>query len=733
MQRISRRLAWRNLSIPLKTGVLFLFMMLLLGALTVVALLGQNAVREQLETAFATSVELRSLAQDIQFEIESLDSIEARLVEQRYGWDSFELTRARFASDHAAVIEQIHAGADRTEELAAAALTGGDSALVTVELRAIRSGTGETAESFEQMLTIIARLAHPRDGIFAELDAVGDDLEDLTASTGSAELLGELAAMRNLERTLTSTGSAEDLADLQNAAQAYLDTLDGTPGLAGYAGDAAPLVSRYLEHASEVSRLLTSLNDTFFTAQNRKASLRAAASRLATMMEAQREAQLERINAIQNRVRMIMFAGLGVALILGGFLAYLFGRSLSLSARSLLRLIRQFELGDLAARAPGGGEDEFSQLGAGFNAMAAQLEELVGGLEQRVAERTRDLSMTAEIGYAVTARRDPRDLMNETVQLICDRFGYYHAQVFLLDDAGQMANLVASTGTAGRELLARRHALAVGSQSVIGQVTARAVPIIAADTDRSGIHRRNELLPDTRAEMALPMRIGDRVIGALDVQSVAPDVFDEDVVAVFQIMADQLAVALENARLQNQLADAQDTIAALERGVTRETWSAFQQGREAGAPLGFELSGDRIRPRQQPLPTPLSLAIEQGQLVRSENGDSEYQLAVPIRVRGQVIGAFGFGGESLRGLSADDLSLVEAVAERVGMALENMRLVEETGRRAEQEQVLNEITAKLVGSTDVNQILQTTVRELGRVLRAPQTTVQLRREGAGHE
>src|SRR5690606_33266187 len=241
-------------------------------------------------------------------------------------------------------------------------------------------------------------------------------------------------------------------------------------------------------------------------------------------------------------------------------------------------------------------------------------------------------------------------------------------------------------------------------------------------------HRRNELLPDTRAEMALPMRIGDRVIGALDVQSVAPDVFDEDVVAVFQIMADQLAVALENARLQNQLADAQDTIAALERGVTRETWSAFQQGREAGAPLGFELSGDRIRPRQQPLPTPLSLAIEQGQLVRSENGDSEYQLAVPIRVRGQVIGAFGFGGESLRGLSADDLSLVEAVAERVGMALENMRLVEETGRRAEQEQVLNEITAKLVGSTDVNQILQTTVRELGRVLRAPQTTVQLRRE-----
>lgn len=733
MQRISRRLAWRNLSIPLKTGVLFLFMLVLLGALTVVALLGQNAVRQQLETAFATSVELRSLAQDIQFEIESLDSIETRLVEQRYGWDSFELTRARFASDHAAVIEQIHTGAGRTEELAAEAMTGGDNALVTMELRTIRSGVDETAASFEQMLNTITRLTEPREGALARLDAAGDELEDLTASTGSPELLGELVVMRNLERTLANSGSAEDLAALESAAESYLGTLAGTPALASYAGDAGSLVSRYTGHAAEVSELLTGLHDTFFTAQNRKASLRTSASRLATMMEAQREAQLERINGIQDTVRTLMLVGLLLALILGGFLTYLFGRSLSRSARSLLQLIRQYELGDLSARASTGGEDEFSQLGAGFNAMAGQLEELVGGLEQRVAERTRDLSMTAEIGYAVTARRDPRDLMNETVQLICDRFGYYHAQVFLLDDAGEMANLVASTGTAGRELLARRHALPVGSQSVIGQVTARAIPIIAADTDRSGVHRRNELLPDTRAEMALPMRIGDRVIGALDVQSVAPDAFDEDVVAVFQIMADQLAVALENARLQNQLADAQDAIAALERGVTRETWSAFQQGREAGAPLGFELSGDRVRPRHEPLPAPLNLAIEQGQLVRAENGGGEYQLAVPIRVRGQVIGAFGFGGESLRGLSEDDLSLVEAVAERVGVALENMRLVEETGRRAEQEQVLNAITAKLVGSTDVNQILQTTVRELGRVLRAPQTTVQLRREGAGHE
>src|SRR5690606_40064923 len=114
-----------------------------------------------------------------------------------------------------------------------------------------------------------------------------------------------------------------------------------------------------------------------------------------------------------------------------------------------------------------------------------------------------------------------------------------------------------------------------------------------------------------------------------------------------------------------------------------------------------------------------------GSVVMSENGHDEgVKLAVPIKVRGEVIGAFGFGGDALRGLSEDDVGLIEAGVERVGLALEHMRLVEESSRRVEQEHILNEITARIVGSTDVDEILQTTVRELGRVLRAPQTTVQ---------
>jgi GAF domain-containing protein len=312
--------------------------------------------------------------------------------------------------------------------------------------------------------------------------------------------------------------------------------------------------------------------------------------------------------------------------------------------------------------------------------------------------------------------------------LIRHRFGFYHAQVFLVDDKKENAALVASTGAAGRELLARKHSLPVGSQSVIGQVTSRGEPVIASDTDSSVVHKRNELLPDTRSEMALPMRIGDQIIGALDLQSVAPNAFDQDDVAVFQIMADQLAIALENARLYGALETAQTTVSLLERRITSEAWHSYRQSRDENASLAYEYEDDRLEPYVNQSPMPLGQAIQTGQLVALDDGEQGISLAVPIKVRGEVIGAFGFGGETVRKLTGDDVALVEAVVDRVGLALENLRLMEQTSRRAEHEQVINAITAKIVGTTDVSQILQTTVRELGRVLRTPQTSVQLRRE-----
>ncbi|MDQ7030463.1 MAG: ATP-binding protein [Ardenticatenia bacterium] len=187
-------------------------------------------------------------------------------------------------------------------------------------------------------------------------------------------------------------------------------------------------------------------------------------------------------------------------------------------------------------------------------------------LEQR---RARQLEAAAQVSRAASSLLDLDELLNRVVELIRDAFGFYHVQVFLVDEENYAAWLRASTGETGRMLLERQHHLIVGSHSVIGQVTATGKPVVARDTDQDHVHRRNELLPDTRAECAVPLRVGTRIIGALDVQSTEPDVFDEEDIAVLQTLADQLAVAIENARAYQQQRETAERLRELDQLKTQ--------------------------------------------------------------------------------------------------------------------------------------------------------------------
>ena len=206
--------------------------------------------------------------------------------------------------------------------------------------------------------------------------------------------------------------------------------------------------------------------------------------------------------------------------------------------------------GDLAQSVPVESDDELGLLARSFNAMTLQLQELVGSLELRVAARTAQLQMSADVGRAAASILDPDDLLRSVVQLIANRFDVYYVAVFVLDEAGKQAVLREATGEAGRLLKARGYALAVGGQSMVGYVTAYRKPRIALDVGKEPARRQadNPLLPNTRSEIALPLVVGDRALGALDVQSTHEAAFDEASAAVLQSMADQIAVALNNAR-----------------------------------------------------------------------------------------------------------------------------------------------------------------------------------------
>ena len=168
--------------------------------------------------------------------------------------------------------------------------------------------------------------------------------------------------------------------------------------------------------------------------------------------------------------------------------------------------------------------------------------------EEALRRRNEYLSATAEIGRLVTSTLDMPTLFSRTVNLVRERFGFYHAGIFITEETGFRAVLQAATGEAGAEMLRQHHSLQVGSKSVVGGVTESGRAVVVNDTTLSETHKFNPLLPETRAETAIPLRVGSRTIGVLDIQSTSPNAFSEDDIAVLQTLADQVAIAIDNAR-----------------------------------------------------------------------------------------------------------------------------------------------------------------------------------------
>lgn len=316
-------------------------------------------------------------------------------------------------------------------------------------------------------------------------------------------------------------------------------------------------------------------------------------------------------------------------------------------------------------------------------------------------QEARNMLATAQVGQAISATRDLNQLLKQVVNLILERFAdFYHAQVFLLSDDGQYAELRESTGEAGQQLLARGHKLQVGSQSVIGQVTSLGEARIVRDTDLDTTHRRNELLPNTRSEMALPLSVGGRVIGALDIQSMKPNVFGESEVRVFQTMADQLAVAIENARLFERTQHDLEEIEILNRRLTGEGWQKFRQNR--GLTSGYQADAAGVR------------ALSAGEAAPDVGADNG--LRMPLVVRGESVGVLDVTSRSGQAPNEEVAAILAAVADRVALALDSTRLSEGALYQAEREQVLSRLSAELQATTDLDVILKVAAREASRAL-----------------
>lgn len=231
---------------------------------------------------------------------------------------------------------------------------------------------------------------------------------------------------------------------------------------------------------------------------------------------------IDRTEIIQAQNNRITFWILGiiVAMIVGAYsLTTITNRSLQ-PLGELTRAAKALEKGDLNQQVKIFSQDEIGQLAQVFNQTIAQLRNLFTTLEQRVADRTHDLELASEVGQTIAEKVGNISVMlTEATEMIRSRFNLYYTQVYLLDPSGQTITLRAGTGEAGRQLLQRGHHLLINSSSLNGRAVSEKKPVIVADTQKSGTFLPNPLLPNTRSEMAIPLLVGDKVLGVLDMQS----------------------------------------------------------------------------------------------------------------------------------------------------------------------------------------------------------------------
>ncbi len=344
------------------------------------------------------------------------------------------------------------------------------------------------------------------------------------------------------------------------------------------------------------------------------------------------------------------------------------------------------------------------------------LQALRDSLEQQVAERTRDLERrtvyleaSAQVGRAITSILEIEPLLGQVVELIRDRFKLYHVGLFLNDASGQWAEYRAGTGEAGRLLLEQKFRLEIGGQSMIGWCAKNAQARVAQDVRMETSRVSHPSLAESRSEAALPLVVRGRVIGGLSAQSDRPGAFDQDTLAVLQAMADQVAVAIDNARL---FANAQEALEAERRAygeISRQAWASAVRG---GLAPGYSYVNKQVVPTRQ---------------VEAYGPEHAKQtLTLPITVRGAAIGQVDLHKSAGSQWTKEEAALLQTLIDQLGVALESARLYQDTQRRAAIEQIVNTVTARIrAASPTVNAILQQTTQELGQAFGAARATIQM--------
>jgi GAF domain-containing protein/HAMP domain-containing protein len=421
----------------------------------------------------------------------------------------------------------------------------------------------------------------------------------------------------------------------------------------------------------------------------------------------------------------LLFIAITVSLTIGNIIAAPIVRLTSVSNRIVA--------GDMNAQAEVESRDEIGTLSQAFNMMTSRNQQLLQELEKRVEERTREVMLANErnerrakqfenisqVAATISSTRDLETLLSQITTAISTKFGFYHAGIFLLDARKEFAVLSAANSEGGRRMLARNHRLRVGETGIVGYVTGSGQARVALDTGQDAVYFNNPDLPETHSEIALPLLDGEEVIGALDVQSVEANAFGPDDINILTALADQVSVAIQNARQYEETRKALAESTTISRQFISSGWQQYTKSqnifgiRRTGARTEILHAGKEKEEKENPL------------LAGSPVSDNEEgMVSLPIKLRGVEIGIVDVRTGDSHDLDRDEMDIINAIMERAAIALENARLLQESQRQAAKEQKIGEVTARIGASINIRNVLQTAVEELGRALPGSDVIIQ---------
>ena len=401
-----------------------------------------------------------------------------------------------------------------------------------------------------------------------------------------------------------------------------------------------------------------------------------------------------------------------------------------------------------------------------INTLASQVSGAIYNIQllEDSRRRTIQLESAAEIARDISGSLQLGELLGNAVTMIRDRFDFYHASIFLVDDAGEYAIIREATGDAGVQLKRSGHKLAVGSKSIVGYVSNRGEHLVIEDTNKDATYYENPLLPDTRAEAAVPLKVGERILGVLDVQSTKPHAFPKEILQTLNIIADQLAVAVINTELFAETQEHLSQHRLLYHITTSAASGTTLDESLRGAVQGLQvtLGGDRVAillvdEKGETLVVGASVGYSEediasikiptkngvtGWVARNQkplriddtqsdpryieiSGNTRSELAIPLSFRNELLGVLNVESEHVAAYDEQDEEMLGTLAGSLAAIIANTRLLQRVRRQAERERTLYEVTSKIRRSTNIQTILATTAKEITRSIGVQHVQVKI--------